>query len=167
MTHIQRHPVRRALLLGWILIIVLAACTGSVDSKRAANIETVTLLHAEVWSKGHVELIPTLYADGYVGHFPGGTTLNGREGIQAHVEELRSAFPDWTETVEQIVADGDWIVTVFRSTGTHSGEFLGNPATGNVVEILEASVFRMVDGKVAEQWAFPDVLSLQAQTASK
>lgn len=167
MIHIQRHPVRRALLLGWVPIIVLAACTGSVDSQRAANIETVTLLHAEVWSKGQVELIPTLYADGYVGHFPGGTTLNGREGIQAHVEELRSAFPDWTETVEQIVADGDWIVTVFRSTGTHSGEFLSNPATGNVVEILEASVFRMVDGKVAEQWAFPDVMSLQTQTASK
>jgi steroid delta-isomerase-like uncharacterized protein len=167
MTHIQRHPVGRALLLGWIPITILAACTGSADSQRAANIETVTLNHTEVWSEGHVELIPTLYADGYVGHFPGGTTLNGREDIQAEVENVRSAFPDWTETVEQIVADGDWIVTVYRSTGTHSAEFLGNPATGNVVEILEASVFRMVDGKIAEQWAFPDVLSLQTQTASK
>lgn len=146
------------------LLIVLCSCGGSGDAQKADNIETVRSQHTEIWSRGDVSLIPEIYAEDYVGHFPGGRTVTGREGIRETIESFRAAFPDWMETVEQVVADGDRVVTVYRSTGTHTGEFLGNPATGNKVEILEASVFRMTEGRIAEQWAFPDVLSLQVQT---
>jgi steroid delta-isomerase-like uncharacterized protein len=147
--------------------LFLSGCNSLSTSNEARNVEVHMINHAQVWSRGNVDLIPTLYAADYVGHFPGGERVVGRDGIRASVERHRTAFPDWTETVEQVIAEGDWVVTLFRSTGTHRGMFLGRQGTGNKVEILETCVFRMVDGQIAEQWTFPDIASLQNQIASR
>lgn len=157
-------PAARLSLLS---LLFLWGCADRENAQISAGIEAVTLQHTEVWSKGNIELIPSVYAEEYIGHFPGGRTVIGREGIRTTIENLRTAFPDWTETIEHILVDGDHVVTVYRSTGTHDGEFFGNPATGNEVEIMEASVYRVSDGRIVEQWAFPDFLSLQNQTASQ
>jgi len=55
----------------------------------------------------------------------------------------------------------------FRSRGTNLGEFLDSPPTGNHVQISEAAIFKLEDGKIVEQWVYPDILSLQAQLRSQ
>jgi predicted ester cyclase len=67
--------------------------------------------------------------------------------------------------VEDVVAEGDRVVTRFTSSGTQLGEFQGVRATGRRVAISEVAVYRFAGGKIAEQWGFPDVLSLQRQLA--
>jgi len=160
-------PVRPLATLLAALLLAASPCTRADDAQAARNIENVKLQHGEIWSKGNFALIPELFAENYVGHFPGGQTVTGRDAVQPAVEGLRAAFPDWTETIEQIVVDGDRVVTLYRSTGTQTGEFMGQPPSGKHVEILEACVFQMHDGLVVEQWAFPDILSLQMQLASE
>jgi len=143
-------------------IMATLACGSSDDRTKARNIEVVKVIFSEVWSKGNVDLIDELYASNFVGHFPG-ETFHGREGITRHVIAHRMAFPDWTEEIEDTIAEHDRVVARFRSRGTNLGEFLDNVPTGNRVEISEVAIFRLKDGKVVEQWVYPDMLSMQQQ----
>jgi steroid delta-isomerase-like uncharacterized protein len=142
--------------------VLAASCAPPGEATEARNREVVRAVFSEVWSKGDVERVPDLFAEDYVGHFPSGT-VHGREGLTAQVIAHRTSFPDWTEEVEDEIVDGDEVAIRFRSRGTNRGPFLGNPPTGNSVEISEVAIFRLTDGKIAEQWVFPDMLSMQRQ----
>jgi len=145
-----------------ILAASLSGCAAPGDRVERANIKLIHKQHSELWSKGDLNVIHESYANDFVGHFPG-ETVHGPAGIRRSVEAHRSSFPDWTETVEDTIADGDRVVTKFRSRGTNLGEFSGKPATGRKVEITEVCIFRIVAGKIVEQWVYPDLVSLQRQ----
>lgn len=76
---------------------------------------------------------------------------------------LRCAFPDLGLTVEEMVAEGDMVAVRFTARGTHQGEFLGVPATGNRVAWEVISVVRVACGKIAERWSQSDVAGLKQQ----
>ncbi len=59
------------------------------------------------------------------------------------------------------------MVTRYKSTGTQLGEFNGLAPTGKQVTIYETSIYRIANGKLAEQWGFPDAVSLSAQLEAK
>jgi steroid delta-isomerase-like uncharacterized protein len=133
---------------------------------RARNVKILHVVFSEIWSKGNVDLIDDVYAEDFVGHFPAGT-VHGREGLLSRVTAHRRAFPDWTEKVDDTIAEGDRVAMRFTSRGTNLGEFLGNPPTGNSVEISEVAIFRLREGKVVEQWVYPNMLSMQRQLGKK
>jgi predicted ester cyclase len=76
---------------------------------------------------------------------------------------LRGAFPDYRETIEDLIASRDRVVTRLTIRGTHEGPLPFAPATGKSIEIADTSIFRIEDGKIAEQWAVTDQLSLLVQ----
>lgn len=121
--------------------------------------------HTELWSRGNLALIDACYADDFVGHFPG-CVARGHEGIRGQVVGHRTAFPDWGEEILDVIVEGGTVVTRFRSRGTDLGGFMGNPPTGRKIEITEVCVFRIRDGKIAEQWVYPDIVALQGQLGS-
>jgi steroid delta-isomerase-like uncharacterized protein len=155
---------RITLLLSAALILV--SCARSDDRIEARNRGVVRAVFSEIWSKGNVDLIPELFSENYVGHFPA-ETAHGREDLAAQVIAHRTAFPDWTEEIEDLIADGDRIAVRFTSRGTNLGDFFGNPPTGNTVEISEVVVFKFMNGKISEQWVYPDILGLQRQLMPK
>jgi predicted ester cyclase len=69
--------------------------------------------------------------------------------------------------VEDLLVEGNRVATLFTSTGTHRGAFLGIPATGRRVRIGEASVFHLEGGRIAEQWAYSDVGALEQQLSAE
>jgi len=144
-------------------MIMMISCAPPDDSVDAANGVAVRTVFSEIWSRGKVDLIPDLFSENFVGHFPGGEAVHGREGLAAEVVAHREAFPDWTEVVDDEIIDHDRVAIRFTSRGTNKGDFLGNPPTGNGVAISEVAIFKFVDGKIAEQWVYPDILSLQRQ----
>ncbi len=75
----------------------------------------------------------------------------------------RASFPDWSETVVDVVAEGDRVITRYLSSGTHEGEFQGIAPTGRKVTVNEVSIYRVQNGRIVEQWGFPDGLSLVRQ----
>jgi steroid delta-isomerase-like uncharacterized protein len=139
----------------------LLACTAS-GQQIAENKDVVLRQHA-LWSQGDLSVVDELYTSDFVCHFLVGPEWRGRQGVRDQVTAHRTAFPDWTEEVEDIVAENDRVVTRFRSSGTHRGEFAGIPATGRRVEISEVAIYRLVDGQIAEQWGFPDITGLLSQ----
>ncbi len=154
-------------LIFWLVSIsvIQSACIPGGDSVEDKNVEVVHVMHSEIWSKGNMDMIEDLFAENYIGHFPAGV-VHGLEGVMSRVKAHRTAFPDWTEEVDETIAEGDRIVTRFTSRGTNLGSFLGKPPTNNKVEISEVCIHRLVEGKIVEQWVFPDMRSMQMQLAS-
>ena len=87
----------------------------------------------------------------------------GAQALKEVFARLHRAFPDLHVTVEDVVADGDKVVSRNSVTGTHQGEYMGLPATGRPVAYNEIFIFRFVDGRIAETWGVVDVLAQMKQ----
>jgi steroid delta-isomerase-like uncharacterized protein len=88
---------------------------------------------------------------------------HGREAWRQGFEMMRHAFPDLRAEIEDIVAAQDKIAVRVRFRGTHTGEFLGFPATGRTVEYVSHEFYRIADGLIAEEWICSDTASLFRQ----
>ena len=85
------------------------------------------------------------------------------QGFPSAGDYLRGAFPDRTDTIEEIVADGDMVGLLFKLTGTHKGDFFGIEPTGKKVDVYEAAIFRLADGRIVESWFMADEVRLLRQ----
>jgi steroid delta-isomerase-like uncharacterized protein len=117
----------------------------------------------EVVSGGDLALADELLGPGYGLHFPGMPEPLDREAHKALVIAFRTAFPDWGETVEDVIAEGDKVVIRVTGRGTHEGEFQGIPPTGARVSATGVGIGRIQDGRIAEAWAAYDALGLMQQ----
>lgn len=79
------------------------------------------------------------------------------EALKQMTQAFMAGFPDMTIRLETVVAEDDLVSCVEVASGTHTGNFMGTPATGRKVEARAAHVLRIVDGKVAEHWAVRDM----------
>jgi predicted ester cyclase len=89
------------------------------------------------------------------------------QGFPGPGSYLRGAFPDRTDTIEDIVADGDRVGMLFRVRGTHKGNFFGIAPTDKPFDIHELGIFRLADGKSTEAWFMADELGLLQQLGAK
>lgn len=87
----------------------------------------------------------------------------GAEKLKRVWSMLFSVYPDIHLTVDDLIAADDKIVARNTVTGTHRGEFMGTPPTGNRVTYNEIFIFRFVDGRVAETWGVVDVVAQMRQ----
>jgi steroid delta-isomerase-like uncharacterized protein len=74
-----------------------------------------------------------------------------------------SAFPDWHGSVEDVFAEGDRVVNRWTGHGTHTMPLMGIPPTGKHVTMEGITIFRVANGKVAQQWSHADQLGLMRQ----
>jgi steroid delta-isomerase-like uncharacterized protein len=86
-----------------------------------------------------------------------------REGGKMFLGAFVNAFPDSRVTIDDMIAEGDRVVTKKTFTGTHTGEFNGIPATGNRVTVQYVDILRLRDGKIIEHWLAMDQLSFLQQ----
>lgn len=116
----------------------------------------------DIQSDGNISLIDEIVTKDYVGHTPLGN-LHGPQGAKDFENILHTAFPDYHVTVEDVISEGDKVVTRWTGSGTHNGPFQGMPATGKQVEMKGLTIFRIVNGKLIEGWTIPDLLGLLQQ----
>ena len=103
-----------------------------------------------------------IYSDDLVAHFPGMPPVT----IEMHRQfglSTYEAFPDLIRPVEDIVATDDKAVVRWTSSGTHLGPYFGHRPTGKRLTTSGITIFRIVDGKVAEEWIQSDMLGLLQQ----
>jgi predicted ester cyclase len=89
------------------------------------------------------------------------------QGFPSTGSYLRGAFPDRVDIVEQVIADGDRVGLLFRLTGTHKGNLFGIPPTGRKVDVYEAAILRIADGRVIEGWFMADEAALLKQLGAQ
>ena len=90
-----------------------------------------------------------LCAPGYTAQI-GGSPAMSLAGHKQFSQMFYGAFPDLYHVVEETVADADAVVARFTLRGTHTGDFMGIPATGKSVTINAMALFHIVNGKVVE-----------------
>ena len=112
---------------------------------------------------GDLALADELLTPGYRLHFPGVPEPLDREGHKALLTMFRTAFPDWVETVEDVIADGDRVAIRVTGRGTHLGDFQGIPPTGREVTASGIGIARLEGERIAESWAAYDALGMLQQ----
>jgi len=153
-------------LIGLLIVgsFFITACDNANEAKLESNKELVRQAGEEVFNKGNLEMLDEFYSTDVVRHFlPNGSETRGLDQLRDRIQGHLTAFPDWTEKIELIVAEGDFVTIHFSSTGTNTGSFLGNPATGKQIHTNDMSIYRIVDGKIVEHWLLPDLFSLNKQ----
>ena len=107
-------------------------------------------------------LDPALVAPGYRADIVGFPPMDA-EGHGQFGGAFYAAFDGLHHTIDEVVVDEPRVALRFTLRGTHTGDFMGIPATGRAIEVA-ASVFLTVDGgRVAHLRAQFDQLGLLQQ----
>jgi steroid delta-isomerase-like uncharacterized protein len=117
----------------------------------------------EVWNARNPGLIAELVAESFIDHHLPPELPSGPAGVDIWYNAAVTAFPDCHITREDVIAEGDKVVTRFTFSGTHRGEFMGIPATGKQFSITAIAIARIADGKLVEWWENADVMGLMQQ----
>jgi predicted ester cyclase len=173
--------MRRLLLFllagSWLFIGCSARLQDALANERSrleSNKVLVRRMHAAVWSEANMnkaaEAIRQLYAADFVVHDWTGDHKLGIDGLIKDWAYERAAFLGLTEHVQATVAEGDLVVDRFYSTGRQARDLdpiphhsPGIPNRGKALHMPEMEMFRVVDGKLAEQWLFNDIWGTHAQ----
>jgi len=87
-----------------------------------------------------------------------------KEGVLAFFRMQRAAFPDMRMEVQDVITSGDRVAIRVRYTGTHTGDFIGIPATGKRVDVQLIDIMGMGDdGLVHEHWGVMDQMTMLQQ----
>jgi steroid delta-isomerase-like uncharacterized protein len=89
--------------------------------------------------------------------------LHGRDTWREGAVMFRRAFPDLHAEIEDIFGAGDRVAVRLRMRGTHTGEYLGMPASGRPISYVSHEFYRVEDGLIAEEWICSDMATLMRQ----
>jgi steroid delta-isomerase-like uncharacterized protein len=129
------------------------------------NVQTMRRWFQEVWNQGKTRTIYNLLAPNAIARGQEGAEaeLRGPDEFERFVNKIRSAFPDITVTIEDILGVGDKVVIRWSATMTHTGDGLGLRASGKSVRIRGISIARIQGGKIMEGWDNWDQLGMLQQ----
>jgi steroid delta-isomerase-like uncharacterized protein len=118
----------------------------------------------EILNQKNLDLFDEIFAPDFVQYGAEPNQMSGVEDLKQFFVMMRSGFPDFQVTIEDLfAAEGDKVVLRFTFRGTHQGEFMGVSPTGNQVRMSGIDIFRIADGKIVELWNQEDVLGMMQQ----
>jgi predicted ester cyclase len=124
--------------------------------------KAVVRRHLEVTiSQNRPAIWDEIMRDDFTIHNPAVTP--GRAGYRAAVEMLRAGFPDLREEILDMVAENDRVSVRYVERGTHTGDFAGHAPTGRTYEKWGLAIYRVQDGRLAEEWNLEDLPAFQRQ----
>ena len=121
--------------------------------------------YEEVFNQKNLAAIDDFVAPDFVNRSAAqlGLVSGDLEHVRQFVGVVMQAFPDLHYTVEDMVAEGDKVVTRLTLSGTQQGAFMGIPATGKHATVSDIEIFRITGGKAVETWVQVDFLGLLQQ----
>jgi steroid delta-isomerase-like uncharacterized protein len=135
-----------------------------MTSVEEQNMNIIRRWMEEGWNKGNYDVAYDVISPTMQVHGAGGQRVSmGPEGLAQLIKTWRDAFPDGYMTIEDLFADGEYIVIRNTWHGTQTGEFYGIPPSGKWVDIQSIGIDRVVDGKVVEGWGELDMLGAMQQ----
>ena len=112
----------------------------------------------EVINTGVVDEIEKYVSNDYTEIFEGKRYRLGIDGAREHIRGVRRTYLDLTLTIEQQVAEGEYVATCITARGTHQGEWLGIKPTGKLVTYTGVNIDRVVNGRIAEHGGAANLL---------
>ena len=140
-------------------LLIVGQLFGSTLQEQ--NKATAKRAFEEILSHGRFDLAEQLYAKDFVNH---GLHSNASlEEDQTALKGWHAAFPDVVIVPEKLIAEDDLVTIYWTARGTNTGTGNGLPATGKRAEMAGITIWRIVDGKIKEEWSAFDQLSMMRQ----
>jgi len=122
------------------------------------NKALVRRYYEEVVSTGAVDVLARFVAPDYVEVHDNSRYPIGLDGARQHLLGVRRTYPDLRLTVEQQIAEGEWVVSRVTMRGTHAGEWQGIKPTGKTVEVTAVNLDRVVGTRIVEHGGAANLL---------
>jgi len=164
------------LLSGYFILAITINCGSSPDNKKV-----VAILDAQA----QLEKDLKMYEDTWARFLNGDTTVINKERFQEDVVVVTAngdlvgikackdyymnflnGFSDIEFTIPEVIGQGDRLVKHWNFKGTHTGEFFGMPASGNKLNLSGTTLVTIIDGKIAKEHDFFDMMSMITQLES-
>lgn len=130
-------------------------------SQLARNKAVAARVFEEIFNQGKFQVADEIYAVDFVNH---GLHKNfDLQADQAAIHAEKKAFPDLKITVDLMVVEADLVTAVWTFRGTNTAAGYGLPPTGARIELRGITVWRIVDGKIREEWTSFDELQAARQ----
>jgi steroid delta-isomerase-like uncharacterized protein len=156
--------------------LVSAGVQATVPTTKEERNKAVALrVFEEIFNQGKFSVADEIYAPDFKNHglkridvTDAGSRLTWTDADlktdQNAVHDEKKAFPDLKMTVNNMVAEGDLVAVhwTFRGTHTHGG-YAGLPATGTKVLMTGITIWRIVDGKIKDEWSSFNEMGAYAQ----
>jgi steroid delta-isomerase-like uncharacterized protein len=118
----------------------------------------------ELWSQGMLGVADEIIAADYVRHDAGDPfPVCGPAAVKQLVTLLRTMLPDLTLEIEDMIAEGDKVVSRYTSFATDTQGYMGMPPTGRTIRNPGIQIFRIANGRISESWALRDDLGVLRQ----
>jgi predicted ester cyclase len=111
------------------------------------------------------EVADEIIAADYVSHGPQSPPAIGPDGVRERTAIYQDTLDGHWE-IQELVSAGDRVVARWIGSGTHQGELMGVAPTGAGIAVDAISIFRIADGKIAEEWTVWDALGLLQQVGA-
>ena len=145
-----------------IVLIAILAGLATRAPASAAELEANKLLIRgyveEVFNKHQPAATDRFVATDFIEHNPR-LPHDGLAGIKQFEAKVFAAFSDYHGEIQNLVAEGDMVVSRTQWTGTNDGPYEGRPATGNKLVFSTSDFFRIENGKIAERWDVVETLA--------
>jgi steroid delta-isomerase-like uncharacterized protein len=138
--------------------LVKGSLTMSVEENKAL----IRRAFQQAVNEKRVELFDEVLAPNYTNYtFP--APAPGPEGFKQVMAMFFNAFPDMIVELQDVIGEGDKVVTRGVMRGTHQGEFMGIPATGKPIEVNYIDIWRIENGQGVDNWVQLDMMGMMQQ----
>ena len=135
-----------------------------MNTETELNKQIVARFNREAIEQGRIEAFDELIAPDFINHTAPAGMPKGPEGMVRFIlDVIRPAFPDLRVTIYDQIAEGDKVVTRKAFHATHSGPFMGIPATGKSIVFPIIDIVRLRDGQYIEHWGIRDTYTVLKQ----
>jgi predicted ester cyclase len=149
-----------------LLLLLVGTVLGGITctSRKTisdSNIELERKIHEEVWSKGNLPIADKIFSKDIIRHSADAPEMHGLEAYKQYIQGTRILFPDWTETVEEVISSGDLVAARILVRATQSGTLPNSSnvqSTGKKIE-THCAVFARIgpEKKITEIWSYYDM----------
>ena len=113
----------------------------------------------EIINTGNVDLIDNFIAPDYSEIHDGKRYPIGIDGATEHILGVRKTYPDLKLTIDNQIAEGEWVATCITAIGTHKGEWSGIKPTGKILKYTGVNIDRIKNGKIIEHGGAANMLN--------
>ena len=152
------------------IALMLLLCTSVSCQLETANTEAEEEMKAlsnralEIWNEGNYALLDELYSPEIVRHEVNIIEdLVGPKEYKDNVTLVRTAYPDFNVTADELFVKDDRVVLRWTVTGTNTGPRGDQPATGKRIQFSGVVINRVVDGKIVEEWVYFNMAAILKQ----
>ncbi len=132
----------------------------------STDAKPIVAAYWQAYNAAEWDALRGLVAEDYV-HHSGDAESHDVDFFVAGAMGLRAAFPDVRVEVRDMVAEDERVAVRWVARATHTGSLFGEIATGRPIAIDGATIHRVVDGRIAEDWEVMNEGALRDQLAAE